>query len=167
MHEPEARRVNSHRYPGYDYSQAGMVFVTVCTQGRQCLFGEVMHGEMDFSAAGKALTQRWQMIPQRFPDVGIDAFVVMPDHLHGILLIGIDPVSESTGSTAGDVVRWLKTALLRDYSHGVKTSGWEPYDRVLWQRDYYDRIIRNETELETRRAYIDSNPSRWRHANKG
>ena len=80
------RRRNSLRYPGYDYAQPGAVFVTVCTAGKQRLFGSVEDGQMIHSPSGAMVAIRWQAIPDRFPDVDIDAFVVMPDHIHGIVL---------------------------------------------------------------------------------
>ena len=160
MRDPDRRRVNSHRYPVYDYAQPGMVFITVCTAGRQHLFGQVEQHGVVLSPAGDAVTQWWQGIPERCPGVAVDAFIVMPDHLHGILAMGSDP-DVTAAPTTGDVVRWLKNALLRDYADGVRRAGWEPYDRALWQRDYYDRIIRTDSELAARRAYIVTNPSRW------
>jgi REP element-mobilizing transposase RayT len=162
MRDSTNRRVNSHRYPGYDYSQPGMVFVTLCTEEKQRLFGDVHEGQMRLSAAGLAVNRRWHSIPARFPTIAVDAHIVMPDHLHGILCMGMQSADPEV--SLGDVISWLKTAVLRDYASGVRTEGWPPYGRVLWQRDYYDRIIRNEGELETRRNYMASNPSRWQKA---
>lgn len=136
-----------------------MVFVTVGTHGKQRLFGEVLGGEMYLSAAGLAVNRRWHSIPDRFPSVAVDEHVIMPDHLHGILCMGME--SAKTAISVGDVIRWLKTAVLRDYASGVRDEGWPPYDRTLWHRDYFDRILRNDGELETRRRYMASNPARW------
>lgn len=154
------RRKNSLRYPGDDYSRAGAIFLTICTHGRQRLFGTVEDGVMYPSPAGVQAAVRWGQIPERFAGVLIDVFVAMPDHLHGILLIGTDPAI-TTPPTAGEVVRWFKSALYADYSKGVRSAGWEPYDGQLWQRDYYDHIIRNDRDLEHVRNYIEANPARW------
>lgn len=162
------RRRNSLRYPGYDYAQPGAVFITVCTAGRQRLFGAVADGQMIHSPPGVLVVDRLRAIPARFPNVAIDAFVVMPDHLHGIVMWGFDPDDEGLRSKAGDVVRWLKTSVSRMYGTGVAEEGWPPYDRRLWQRDYHDRIIRTDVEMAAIRTYIEGNPGRWRerHGNQ-
>lgn len=159
MFDDHTRR-NSLRYSGYDYARSGAVFVTICTQGRQRLFGCVQKGGVVLSLAGEKAADRWRQIPGRFPDVLTDAFIVTPDHVHGILFTATDP-SLDQPATAGAVVRWFKSTMFTDYTTGVAKSGWEPYDRQLWQRNYYDRIIRNDRELNLTRQYIDANPARW------
>jgi putative transposase len=157
---PDVRRRNSIRYPGYDYASSGAVFVTVCTHDRQRLFGDVLDGNLHHSPAGKATMRRWQGIPDRFPGVLIDAFIVMPDHLHGILITGTNP-DLVTPAYCGDIVRWFKSAVHSDYGKGVRREGWPPYDGQLWQRAYYDHIIRNDADLDRVRHYIEANPARW------
>lgn len=105
--------------------------------------------------------ERWQAISERFPDVGIDAFVVMPDHIHGIVLCGIDPDTDAPNATVGNVVRWFKASVVEAYRSGVLHHNWEPYDRHLWQRAYRDRIIRTDEECSAIRTYIEGNPGRW------
>jgi len=161
MPYPGQQRRNSLRYPGYDYAQPGSVFVTVCTAGKQCLFGQVVDGEMRHSPAGVEAVRFWQAIPDHFPGVALDVFVVMPDHLHGIIHCGSDPGIASGASSVGSVLRWYKASVVEGFRIGVRHNGWEPYDRHLWQRDYYDRIIRTDTELAAIRAYIEGNPGRW------
>ena len=155
------RRRNSLRYPQYDYAQPGAIFVTICTSDRQHLFGAVNDARMVRSPAGEVVADRWQAIPSRYPDVAMDAFVVMPDHLHGILICGANPDDEALRTTVGKVVRWFKTSVNRAYRTGVEAGGWPPYDRQLWQRDYWDRIVRTGAELDAYRAYIEANPGRW------
>lgn len=154
------RRRNTLRYPGYDYARAGAVFVTICTQGRQRLFGTVHGGQVHLTPSGERARERWAQIPTRFPDVLIDAAIVMPDHVHGIILTGTDPALPAE-TTASDVVRWFKSAMFSDYTTGVRQHGWAPYDRQFWQRNYYDHIIRNEREMNRIRQYIEGNPARW------
>lgn len=154
------RRRNSLRYQGYDYAQSGAVFVTICTHGRQALFGEVANGVVHASPVGAQAKRRWEQIPARFPGVMIDGFIVMPDHIHGILLTGTDP-DIGTAITSGDIVRWFKSALYGDYPKGVRNESWPRYNGRLWQRAYFDHIIRNEYDLERIRGYIENNPSRW------
>lgn len=155
------RRRNSFRYPGYDYAQPGSVFVTVETHGGQRLFGAISEGAMELSPAGEMVSKRWRTIPNRFPTVAVDAFVVMPDHTHGIVMCGVDPDANTRSATVGEVVRWLKTTVHAAYGVGVKSAGWTPYGKQLWHRDYYERIIRTEAEFAAIRQYIDDNPRKW------
>lgn len=161
------RRRNSLRYPGYDYAQPGTVFVTIDTAARQRLFGAVVDVHLVHSPAGSMVQAYWLAIPERFPTVALDAFVVMPDHVHGIALVGIDPDPDAEKATLGEVVRWFKTIVYSAYGRGVREEGWPPYDGQLWHRDYHDRIVRNDAELDAIRAYIEGNPGRWweRHGN--
>jgi REP element-mobilizing transposase RayT len=87
---PDRRR--SLRLQGYDYAQAGAYFVTLCTQGRECLFGEIVDGEMRLNPAGEMVRRVWTEIPAHVPDVDIDAFVVMPNHIHGIIVLTGSPL---------------------------------------------------------------------------
>lgn len=155
------RRRNSLRYHGYDYAQPGSVFVTIDTAGRQRLFGAVVEGQVAHSPAGSMAIERWRGIPERFPVTALDAFVVMPDHVHGILMCGVEPESGVSKTTIGEMVRWFKTAVYAAYGRGVREEGWPPYDGQLWHRDYHDRMVRNDAELAAIRAYIEGNPGRW------
>lgn len=154
-----ASRRNSLRYPGYDYASPGGVFVTIVTHNRQHLFGEIRDAEPALTPAGLAVERRWHQVPDRFPGVMIDAFMVMPDHIHGILVIGARDADEMP--TAGEIVRWFKAMVLSDYSIGVRDNAWHPYNGRLWQRGFHDHIIRGERDLMLIRQYIDANPARW------
>jgi putative transposase len=274
--DPERHRRRSMRLKGYDYSQAGAYFVTICTQGRACLFGEVVDGEMRLNDAGRMVVAEWERLPALFPNVVLDAFVVMPNHIHGIVIltnptndapdgatlmgataigattrvaptmVGNDAASDgATGATTrvapttvgddtdpvgaglvpapstpdpstpatpapdpstpatpapapstpatpapappvpatpapappvpapptpapsvpaptlGDVIGAFKSRVTVEYARGVRTFGWTPFDRRLWQRNYYEHIIRNEEALNRIRRYIVENPIRW------
>jgi putative transposase len=264
-YDPEKHRRRSIRLKGYDYSQAGVYFVTICTQGRACLFGEVVDGEMRLNDAGRMVVAEWERLPALFPNVVLDAFVVMPNHIHGIVIL-TDPADDATdGATAigatisgattggaatggattrvaptmagddatpvgaglvpapstpaqsvptpsvpapstpaqsvpapsvpasstpaqsvptpsvpvpstpapstpalstpaptlGDVIGAFKSRVTVEYARGVRTFGWTPFDRRLWQRNYYEHIIRNEEALNRIRRYIVENPIRW------
>lgn len=158
-------RRNSLRYQGYDYTQIGGVFVTLCTHHRQHLFGIVIDGQMAHSQAGALACDRWRSIPDRFPEVAIDEFVVMPDHVHGILWTGLGSQTAERGATPGDVIRWFKATVHAGYRYGVLQEDWTQYDRHLWHRDYHDHVLRNDADLERIRQYIASNPARW-HARR-
>jgi len=87
-YNPEKHHRRSIRLKGYDYAQEGVYFVTVCTQNRACLFGAVADGEMQLNNAGEIANATWNELPVRFPSVGLDAFIVMPNHVHGIIIVG-------------------------------------------------------------------------------
>jgi REP element-mobilizing transposase RayT len=165
----------SIRLKGYDYSQAGAYFITLCTQDRACLFGRVMNGEMRLNDAGRMVWAEWHRLPERFPHLVLDAFVVMPNHVHGILVItdpaptvgatvGATPTVGATtrvAPTVGNIIGAFKSRVTVEYIRGVKTSGWPPFRGRLWQRNYYEHIIRNEHALNAIRQYIMENPRRW------
>ena len=154
-------RRNSLRYPGYDYSQPGTVFVTFNTHQNQRLFGGVQDGRLLPSPAGLFVQDAWLRLPERFPDIAIDEFIVMPDHVHGIVFTGTDPEREDRANTVGFVIRSFKNIVMSEWRRGVLERGWPRYDMKLWHRDYFDRIIRNDEELEAIREYIRGNPARW------
>jgi REP element-mobilizing transposase RayT len=150
------------RLRGYDYASPGAYFVTICTEQRSCLFGDVSDGAVSLSAAGVVIDSWWNSIPTRFPDVVLDTWVVMPNHIHGIILIGTDPnVAERASATLPEVVRWFKSHSTRDYILGVKTEGWPRFPKRLWQQGFYDHIVRDDRSLDRIRAYIKANPDHW------
>jgi REP element-mobilizing transposase RayT len=201
----EPRQAGRHRrlvrLAGYDYSQTGAYFVTVCTQDRACLFGVVTEGgAMCWNDAGQMVVAQWVALADRFPAVEIDTFVVMPNHLHGIVWIcdskpahrananrattrvgattrvaptgvgnggpvgaGLVPArpAQDRRPTLGDVMGAFKSVTTVAYTRGVKTSGWPGFRGRLWQRNYYEHIIRDDESLERIRQYIQNNPVRW------
>jgi len=102
-YDPNRHHRRSIRLKGYDYSQAGAYFITICTQDRACLFGKVVNGEMRLNDAGRMVLAEWNMLPERFPHVVLDAFVVMPNHVHGIVVI-TNPATDDTATTAPTIV---------------------------------------------------------------
>jgi putative transposase len=110
---------------------------------------------------GQAVAERWKGMHDRFPDVLFDAFVVMPDHVHGIVMTGADPDHGAMRTTVGIVVRSFKASVIRVWREGVQHSGWPRYAVHLWQEDFHDRIIRRDERLDDIRAYIEGNPARW------
>ena len=182
MYDPEVHRRRSIRLRGYDYSLAGAYFVTVVVQGRLCLFGDVAGGEMRANGAGEMVWRVWDGMPGRCPLVEMDEFVVMPNHVHGVIVNrqrwgphfspeddratkGAPTRGAPTGGggaiTLGDVVGAFKSLTTVEYGRGVRKMGWPPFDRRLWQRNYYERVIRDESELGGARAYIVDNPMEW------
>ncbi len=172
----------SIRLKGYDYALAGAYFVTISTQDRVCVFGDVVAGVMRLNEAGRMVFNEWDTLPTRFPSVDLDAFVVMPNHIHGIIvfttrvsvgapLVGAQDVAPNMATdnrattrvapTLGGVVGAYKSRVTVEYTRGVKTKGWPAFRRRLWQRNFYEHIIRNEASLNRIRQYILDNPARW------
>jgi putative transposase len=156
----------SPRSSGYDYSQEGAYFVTVCVQGRQPLLGEILHGEMRLNQPGFAVERWWKELERKFPSIKLDEYyVVMPNHLHGIVFIANSPSPVVQGGHAGPplqkIVQWFKTMTTNNYIHGVKEHGWQPFKGNFWQRSFYEHVIRNDEALNRIREYIQKNPQRW------
>ena len=163
----------SLRLRGFDYAQPGAYFVTVVVQNRWPLFGEVIGEEMRLNGAGRMIQRIWESLPSRFPPLDIDEFIVMPNHVHGIVVM--DPAiraeqvdsQSSAGAPREDVVTLsnvlstFKSLTTVDYARGVKAKKWRPFRRRLWQRSYYDHVVRNEESLTLIREYIAGNPTMW------
>ncbi|GIV83933.1 MAG: hypothetical protein KatS3mg052_0940 [Candidatus Roseilinea sp.] len=155
----------SIRLKGYDYSQAGAYFITICTKDRACLFGEVVNGEMRLNALGQIVHGVWNNLPNHYAGVEMDAFVVMPNHVHGIVVIvgaGFKPAPTTTTAPTTtrhglpEIVRQFKTFSARRINEMRGTPGVS-----VWQRNYYEHIIRNEESLHRIREYIANNPLKW------
>jgi len=187
--DPDIHHRHSIRLKGYDYTENGAYFVTICTQNRELL--------LEGNGIKNMITAVWDKLPYKFPLVDTDEFIIMPNHIHGIIVITTDHVgadprvcpSETTHigvdlcvypdkthrkkkgehmgsplqkpSTLGEIVQWFKTITTNRYIHGVKNNGWKPFPGKFWQRNYYEHIIRNENELTRIREYIRNNPLQW------
>jgi REP element-mobilizing transposase RayT len=184
-YDPEKHHRRSIRLKGYDYSRPGAYFITIVTQDRACLFGEVVDGEMRLNAAGQMVEKWWAELNHKFPNVQTDEFVIMPNHFHGIIVITHvgadlcvcpnesgahvgadqrvcpDETGAHTGAPLPEIIQWFKTMTTNEYIRGVKQSGWPPFRGRLWQRNYYEHIIRNDQSLHCIRQYIAENPLRW------
>ena len=179
-YDPERHHRRSIRLRGYDYRAVGAYFITIVAQDRACLFGEVVDGEMRLSEAGRMVERWWLELNCRFPHVLTDAYVVMPNHFHGIVVIHSPPpdttappdvgadlrvcpdsMGAHTGAPLPTIVQWFKTMTTNEYIRMVKHAGWTPFQGRLWQRNYYEHIIRNERALERIRDYILTNPLHW------
>ncbi|GAB4201886.1 MAG: transposase [Roseiflexaceae bacterium] len=154
------------RLGGYDYAGQGAYFVTICAWSRGDHFGSIDAAGHHHNAAGQLVAARWEAISSKFPTATLDAYVVMPDHLHGIIALG-DPAPGVAGATLGQIIGWFKTMTTNAYIRGVREQGWPPFAGRLWQRNYYEHIIRHEDDLARVRAYIDGNPARWFERRKG
>jgi len=155
----------SIRLKGYDYSQNGVYFITVCTHQRECMFGKIVDEKLDLNECGRIVESCWNEIPMHFSNVELDAYVVMPNHLHGIITIvgagSSRPLivfgRENRAPTLGKIVAYFKYATTKHINELQKTG-----IRKCWQRNYYEHIIRSEQSLEKIREYICNNPYHWK-----
>ena len=175
-------RNNSYRLRGYDYSQPGFYFLTICTSNRQNLFGEITDNKMNLNNSGLFVEHCWKEISRHFSNIELDEYVIMPNHLHGIIVINpsnkgsvgvqhVEPLRNSCAKqncvpnqqrdyqkvvpgSLGAVVRGFKSAVTRWFHNYSKV-------KTVWQRNFYDHIVRDECELARIRLYIRQNPEKW------
>ncbi len=169
---PKRRR--SLRLRGYDYSQRGAYFVTICTRNRLPIFGRVDQGRMLLNNCGKIATRKWEQLDKRFPEIEIDVFIVMPDHMHGIVIIS-DVVRANHAGAIHELPRQEKNSpIARRRMTLPMVIGFYKMNTAkainiandtrctpVWQRNYYEHIIRNQDSLNSIRRYIQENPNRW------
>ena len=163
---PQPRRRRSLRLPGYDYTSPGAYFITAVTRHREPLFGEVVNGVMRLNAFGEIVWACWRDLPNHYPHVQLDVFVVMPNHIHGIIVLVDDGGGRGGSEThpyrhyrhhgLPEIMRALKSFSARRINALRGTPG-----QPVWQRSYYKHIIRDEGALRRIRNYILTNPLRW------
>ena len=146
------------RLKGFDYSSVGMYFVTICTRERECLFGEIIEASMQLNGFGRVVEACWKDLPTHFGRIAIDAAVVMPNHVHGIVCVEEqEPGAMNRAPTLGEIVRNFKARCARAWRREQEDCRLSS----LWQRGYYEHVIRNEADLTRVREYIANNPLRW------
>ncbi|MEH2451160.1 transposase [Nostoc sp.] len=168
-YDPRIHQRRSIRLKGHDYTQPGTYFITLCTQGRQCLFGNVVKGKMQLNYLGHIAFNCWEAIPDHFPHIELDTFVVMPNHLHGILVItdmsvGAWQCHAPTREQFGKPVRGSIPTVIGSYKSAVSKSInviWHTKRQSIWQRNFYEHISRDQKSLDHIRQYILDNPQRW------
>lgn len=157
------------RVKGYDYSQNGYYFVTICTQNKGSVFGRIRDNKMHTNNIGEIAHNCWNEIPLHYPFVQIDEFVVMPNHVHGVIVIANktivgandhsplqrNNVIKGTSRTLGAIIRGFKIGVVM----AIKNFG---YDKPIWQRNYFEHIIRSDEEFQEVRRYIADNPKNWK-----
>ena len=179
--DPQKHHRRSIRLKEYDYSQAGAYYVTIDVQNRECLFGEIVNYEMILNEAGKMIIEQWNALLERFPSIELDVYQAMPNHFHGIIIV-IAPVGatlvvapvldisqQGAGTspaptkkpTLGDIIGAFKSITTHEYILGVDNKNWLQFYKRLWQRNYYEHVIRDEADLNRIRDYIQSNPANW------
>ncbi len=165
---------HSIRLKGYDYTSEGAYFITIVTQGCECLFGEIVDGKMILNETGKMILKWWHKLPNKLPNVTLGAFVIMPNHFHGIIFItderrgeGLSPRNNPNKlggetpplrkPTLGQIVGYFKYQSTKEMNM-IENTG---TIAKLWQRNYYEHIVRNEKELQQKTDYILCNPFHW------
>ena len=176
--DPKKHHRRSIRLLEYDYAQTGAYYVTIVAWHRECLFGEVVNREMKLTKFGLVAEQQWEKLSGRFPHIELGAFMIMPNHMHGIIVI-----TDGRG-TAGELndldgepsrraptregfqkpVKGSVPTIIRSYKSAIayrinlmrRTQG-----VPIWQRNYYEHIIRNERDLQNKTDYIEANPMLW------
>jgi REP element-mobilizing transposase RayT len=206
-YDPARHRRRSIRLPDYDYASPGWYFVTICEHRRRPLFGTITDdGTISLSPAGAMVTDWWHRLPAKFPHLALDAFVAMPNHIHGLLCLHGPPPADPavvradprvrpatdprvrptppdpgipmgaamggthtgaanggahTGAPLPRIIQWWKTMTTNAYIRGVRDHGWPRFGGRLWQRNYWERVVRNDHELANVRRYIAENPQHW------
>jgi len=151
---PPNRAVPAHRkplrLPDYDYAQAGVYLVTAVAFRRACLFGAAREGGVGLNDIGRIVASCWLAIPEHFPHIALDEWVVMPNHIHGLMVL-----REGGLVTVGNVVGLFKSSAARQFNaaRGGHTR--------LWQRGYYEHVVRSEEALSRIREYLVNNPVKW------
>jgi len=182
---------------GWDYSRDGAYFITICTQKREYLFGEISQDSMHLNAPGEMVLKTWEELPERFSDMELDARVLMPNHFHAIVIIrrgescirpatapsqdfirsGQDVLPDqgehkvrpynkirprgTAAASLSRIVQAFKSLTTHQYLQGVRQSGWQPFPGKLWQRNYYERVVRDYEEWQHIHDYIAANPINW------
>jgi len=169
-------QIKSSRLAGYDYSQNGMYFVTICVKNREESLGEVRDGKMTLSDIGKAAERCWMQIPEHFTHVVLDIFQIMPNHIHGIIEINWNIIGTSSSVETQNFASLQKddayknkfgpqfknlSLIIRGFKVGVKKYTTKNEINFQWQPRFYDHIIRDEESLNKIREYIISNPETW------
>ena len=163
--EPGKRK--SVRLPEYDYTTPGAYLVTICTQNHICLFGRIETDKVILSELGLIAEKYWKKIPEHFKNVKLDEYIVMPDHIHGILILSEDRrdtacrvptyerFSRPVPGSLSTIIRSFKSSFTGHVNKLHSTPG-----RKIWQGRYYEHVIRNPNDLKGIREYIINNPTR-------
>ena len=189
-YDPEIHHRRTIRLCDYDYAAEGFYFVTICVHEHRALFGSITDGTMHLNDAGRMVEEEYRRLPNRYHHVICHEYVVMPNHFHAIIqitnddaspvgapLVGahenisrVEPNENHQGThkgcpygvvTLGEIVGAFKSITSNAYIRGVKQNGWPPFHTRLWQRNYYEHIIRDQHSHDEIAAYSLENPVHW------
>ncbi len=170
-YNPKIHHRRSIRLPGYDYSQAGAYFITICTQNRTHLFGEITDGKMILNQYGEIVADEWMKTAKIRQEIELGEWIIMPNHFHGILWINrtgaacraltchtptVEQFGKPITGSLPTIIRAFKSAVTKHINENRNTPG-----NKLWQRNYWEHIIRNENEYSRIAEYIRNNPAKW------
>ena len=142
----------SIRLSDFDYSSGGLFFITICIQNHKCLLGEILNNELKPTPLGEIIKEEWLSLASS--NIILEDFVVMPNHIHGIVKL--------KDSSLSLLIRRFKSRTTNRYIKGVKSHDWEPFNKRVWQRNYYEHIIRNDSSHQKIADYIVENPRNWK-----
>lgn len=176
----------SIRLKKYNYSENGAYFITICTQNRGHLFGEILDNIIQLNPAGEMVQKWWLKLSEKFPEIKLDEYIIMPNHIHGIIQINVgaipcnrpihDQVIQGENMVSplqkypipneynglGQYISWFKRMTTNEYIRRINSNEFPPFEKSLWQRNYYEHIIRNNISLNQIRDYIIHNPKNWK-----
>ncbi len=167
-YNPEIHHRRSIRLKGYDYSQPGAYFITICTHQRECLFGDIVDGKMILNENGRIVSAEWIKTAEIRNEIELDQWVVMPNHFHGIMVINgmgndigrgnrlVAPTNGPQPRSIGAVMAGFKSSVTKQINEMCRTPG-----EKVWQRNYWEHIIRNDVEFKRIQQYIQNNPQKW------
>jgi REP element-mobilizing transposase RayT len=154
-------RIPSARLLGWDYRQDGWYFVTICTQKRKCYFGKIRNNKMILSTAGKIAEKYWKAIPSHFPNIELETFIIMPNHIHGILTINNPVPFLRTTNHFAPLPRHSLPLVINHFKGAVKRQCNQQKYAFNWQPRFYDHIVRTRKRLYKISQYILNNPTKW------
>jgi REP element-mobilizing transposase RayT len=167
-YNPVLHHRRSIRLQGYDYAHDGVYFTTICTVEKRCVFGDVINEQMRLNQTGEVVAKTWAWLQEQYDFVELDEWIVMPNHLHGILVIHTMENQSKGGSRTAPTENMTKVKPLGRLIGAFKTVSTKQIklmqgspQQALWQRNYYEHIIRNEVSLNAIREYIQLNPVQW------
>ena len=170
-YNPKIHHRRSIRLRGYDYSQAGAYFITICTYQRECLFGEIVNSQMCLNKIGCIVAEEWLRSSEIRPGIELDEWIIMPNHIHAIVVFTHSVGAHSCAPLPDAPLQGMpyrKPRSLSSMIAGFKSAATKRINEIrqtpaipVWQRNYYEHIIRNEESLHNIRQYITNNPSNW------
>ena len=168
MDIPKRKQV---RLKNFDYSKNNTFFVTICTHESAHLFGDIVSDEVGAHLCVRPnrpeqIIEKWlRELESKYMNAKILSYIIMPDHIHFILYNPgfYDETGAHIGAPLPDIIKWFKTQTTNEYIRGVKEGLFPPFDRHIWQRNYYEHVIRDQNDFDTKRRYIYENPLRWKY----
>jgi REP element-mobilizing transposase RayT len=180
-YNPDIHHRKSIRLKNYDYSKEGLYFITICTQNKENLFGQIIDGKMILNNAGEMIENNYYELFNYFDNINLNEYVIMPNHIHfiieivGVPLVGTQIQNKNNGtipvgvplvgtqSTIGDMIGVFKSLSTNEYIKMVKNNKLPNFDKRIWQKNYYENIIRNDKIHQKIIEYIKTNPLKWKN----